>query len=455
MFSETTPTVDDLSSAEEEEERRKRIRGKPKRKIVAAAVAAANHANNNRDSGAHDEKTFTYYDEIKQKATDSDLPPVPLEFKPYSEFVSRHQYLTYKNIEESKNACDQSGSYFTSGTSTTAASTAGSFEALARSFTVGTASVGSSSSLSSSSSSSGDVCGNLISEAKRRVREAHQEMCRVKPSQTIRIHKLLSQCALPVYHPRTLTADLILRATESKSVASSEKAISNQVESWMRRSDQAKLPHFSAKYEQRMLYEAGKWPLDVHSLDKIYAFPACRNGENCICQKVDFDVNTSPVGLSQKGFTMMGFMYKDQYDHFCSTGTAPSPANPCILCVRKYLVDLVCDLRLSKASYREMAKLDDSVAPVDYVNCILGLYFNSVDCDGGYFRRATLLPKGDGEPIIGPLVQMNLTSLRLAEEPVTKRRFIDQSRIVWSPPKPDKPFIGETVKHFSPGAAKF
>ena len=396
-------TDDDLSSAAEEEEKRRKARGKPKRKIMAAATAASASA------------IPPTYSDCKSK---DEQPPRELKFRPFTEFIEENKHMSYENPDDAMAVCEKSASYFNH---------TSSFASLGDSL--------------SSLSSNDANCGYRISEAKRRAREEHKRMVQSKPADSVILQALLQRCFAPVFHPENLTADWIGGSAEAKTAETSEKAMSDRLEGFLKRSQQVSLPHFTASYDQSMLYEAGGWVIGGKKL----VFPACRNGEECIAKKIDFPIVGSLP--SQTGFSLMAFMYPDQHKRFLDTGIPPNSRNPCLLCVRDSLTQLVCHLRLMKAS-------GASAGLPDVTNCVLGLFYNSVDCEDGYFKRYVLIPKGDSEPIIAPLVTLNAMSLTLRIDLFTRRRYLDQRKIMWQAPKVPQPTVGETVTHFSKGAAR-
>jgi len=152
-------------------------------------------------------------------------------------------------------------------------------------------------------------------------------------------------------------------------------------------------------------------------------------------------------------FTMAGFFYEDQLEACLKDGSTPSPPNPCICCVRDSLTELSCYLKSIQASKDEASAVSTASVPnLDIKTTSLGLYRNSVDCLGGYFRcymgGASAGGSMDNRPITSPILPLNRTSLTLRRD-AEGRRWLDQSKLAWKPIDALAPEIGENVRHFS------
>jgi hypothetical protein len=118
--------------------------------------------------------------------------------------------------------------------------------------------------------------------------------------------------------------------------------------------------------------------------------------------------------------------------------------------VRDTLIELSCYLKSIQASKDEQHC--DGAPQIEIKTTSLGLYRNSVDCPGGYFRcymgGASAGGSMDNRPIISPILPLNRTSLTLRRD-AEGRRWLDQSKLVWRPTDTLAPGIGENVKLFS------
>ena len=271
-----------------------------------------------------------------------------------------------------------------------------------------------------------------------------------------------------MYHPRGVSDSVALSGLASSS-EDYDKAVSAKLESDLKRKVVV-LPHFSAEYEQSQLREAGEW---THpDTNKKMKFPACANGSKCICHQVSFPMGSDEyrarllrsgipedkIAPFSQGFTMMGFFYEDQLQAFLKDGSVPYPANPCICCVRDSLTELSCYLKFIQAMDEKESEEDhphsnsnNSAPDLEFKTTCLGLFRNSIECPGGYFRcymgGSSATGTMDNRPIISPILALNRESLSLRRD-AEGRRWLDQSKLIWRPSDIPTPGIAENVKLF-------
>jgi hypothetical protein len=194
----------------------------------------------------------------------------------------------------------------------------------------------------------------------------------------------------------------------------------------------------TAQHECELLKEAGQFR---HSNGRVYQFPACVNGKECVAGKGDLLI----TGLSQP-IVLMGFMFESEYTEFLHSSKAPKGIRPCVLCCRCHLVRLTMTFRGIVMRGGDGLLVKDGAENERRVTQILQCYRNLEDAEGGYFREYMLHPQLN-EPMIDPIVRMNKLRLR-ANKDEHGRWCIDQSALIYTKPVVPEHRMGESLQSF-------
>jgi len=417
--------MSDVSSAEEETKRRFRVRHKQKRKHQPAAEL----------------KVPDVLDDMAEYTTmeEEDMP----KLKSIQEFAQQHAHTAIP-IDQQKPMCEEAEPYMSQSMSL--------FHSIASSAPAASAAAAPASASSSSSSSS----SGLIPDVQARLIEEQKRACNVKPAQSFLYTRLVNQLWNPVFYcENAASSSSSSNSAFSAMLGESEDQTSQRLQEALRRR-QVHLPIMPASLESELLAEGGKF---IHC-GREYDFPKCVNGNRCIAMQIDFPL-ADPVDAfrSQKPqrFILTSLMFKEEYEAFILNRTPPSCIRPCIACCRNTLVQIVAVTRYTNACASASAADGDNTNNIDHSvprvqievkKHVFQLYRNLVDQQNGYFKEYMFIPKIGDEAVIDPICLLSKQSLMLR---VTKegRRYLDQSRIVYQPPRVPIPRIGESLQVFS------
>jgi len=210
--------------------------------------------------------------------------------------------------------------------------------------------------------------------------------------------------------------------------------------------------------ENDLLCESGYWThvaLEAQYSDyRKFAFPPCANGDECIgCNERFYKLIkncNAPILLTQ-------VLFRDEYLDLLRKGRVDPgiPKRPCVLCCRYTLGDWITFLRANTMmGLRERSTIGSNPTPntnqFDQFELrtkqVHQFYRNPEDCKNGYSREFMIQPKNN-EPIIAPLVALNLTMLQMKTLP-NGRRAIDQSALLYKPPEKPVPRTAENMRVF-------
>lgn len=192
----------------------------------------------------------------------------------------------------------------------------------------------------------------------------------------------------------------------------------------------------SAEFESSLLAEGGE-RMDVNGV--VRKFPTCRYGESCVGSTHRIRGLESPVQFT-------ALMFPDEYKLFLQNGTVPRVQRPCILCCRWILVvwNILCRDLLMQGKQGVLKPSEDKPWHMESTQCVQ-LYYNTMDREGGYYSHYCVTPNVR-EPLLQPMVRFNRSKLRAFLH--NNRWYIDQRALVWKPPQPPQPQIGESVRNF-------
>ena len=197
------------------------------------------------------------------------------------------------------------------------------------------------------------------------------------------------------------------------------------------------LPEQGADLENELLCEAGEW--SHPATNKIYVFPACQYGLCCVTQQ---ELVHELKGLDRP-MTLMQIMYRQEYKQFLKFGVLPTmPQRPCVLCARQALGEYVTTLRAD----RMHGASNKGQNFQDLSKQVLQWYRNPQNTANGYDQNF-MLPAQQHEPIIHPVVTLNLAQLE-CKQLANGRRHIDQSSLLYVEPQEPRPGVGEQLSAF-------
>lgn len=202
------------------------------------------------------------------------------------------------------------------------------------------------------------------------------------------------------------------------------------------------VPIQGAAHESRQLIQAGTFGDGEHRR----TLPPCMFGAACVASTYPIEGLTEPIVL-------MRTMSPTQLARLLATNEQPPGRAPCVLCHRNAVEEYVYYVRAMAMQPPAHATLQLEHAHPDEV---LQLWCNKVDCDDGYVSRYVLRPLGGGtkEIVVEPMCCVTGHGIRAHEHRAGEPWRLDQSRLVWRPPEPLEPHIGERVSDFSNGAAR-
>lgn len=197
----------------------------------------------------------------------------------------------------------------------------------------------------------------------------------------------------------------------------------------------------SASLESSLLVQAGVFPLN----GRMYHFPECRQGAKCVGTTLKHSIPnlTEPIRL-------MSMMHEDEYKQFIRNQVVPKNNRPCVLCCRYIATSWVHFSRFLKMndSADQLLANDKTTSHGLTFTRTIQLYWNMPDREGGYFREYMLFPSNN-EPILQPIVCMNLMNLKAVKNKDAGGQWrIDQDAIIWKPNAIQKPRIGEVLQDF-------
>lgn len=206
----------------------------------------------------------------------------------------------------------------------------------------------------------------------------------------------------------------------------------------MLRTGVLQLPIAPVVLENELLHEAGEWR--HHKNGQTYHFPPCSFGEDCLANK---HLVGKIAGLN-KPMILMQFMFLEEYWEFYQHQKSSFPPRPCVLCCRDSLGDFVTFLRANQMQGKQlMTQRAQFELKSDQV---MQFYRNLQGQENGYDSHF-MLPTKLGEPIIESILTLNTCMLKCVTLE-TGRRRIDQSALIWHPPKNPVPRVGESLRHF-------
>lgn len=425
----------DLSSAEEEGQRRQRVRTKQKRKNAPAAALTL----------PPPATTVARYDHIQ----DDELPVL----RTISDFSKEYDH-TLVPPSRLKPDCESAEGYLSAPLSLMEAA----------------ATAPQAASVASGSSSSSTASGTLIPDIQARRKQDHLAACRVVPAQVAIFKRILSQLWQPVFFRADAFQSSQTDALEGAN--DNEDQASRRLQEALRRR-QLTLPVMTATLEQELLAEAGTFEFE----GEMYTFPVCMNGERCIANQVEFPLgqNRFPEGMAwgsnPQRFILTSLMYQEEYEAFIREKKPPDFIRPCVACCRHALIELVSAIRYTRACVGSASSSSSSSSSASSSNEsdwsvsrvqmaikreVFQLYRNLVNHPEGYFSEYMYIPKvgGGDEPVIDPICQLSKSSMLLRCTP-QGRRYLDQSKIVYSAPQAPPVRIGEPLQVFSRGAGRF
>lgn len=205
------------------------------------------------------------------------------------------------------------------------------------------------------------------------------------------------------------------------------------------------LPLLTSDLETCLLREAGIWTYN----GQMYEWPACQNGTACQCMQLSFAGDLLP-GRTHNKFICTAMMYDNELDHFLTTQQSPHVRRPCIVCLRITLVDYVTLVR----ALTNEADVPSALKFEDHTQSVFQIYANRAGIVGGYHTEYCLHPTPN-ESIVEPvcMIQTHLLRVRPCEHD-GGRICLDQSAMVFTPPDPTRPRMGETGQHFHKGDNK-
>lgn len=251
----------------------------------------------------------------------------------------------------------------------------------------------------------------------------------VDPWQVVSFNEMLQSLPRPKYNFRSL--DRQFDATHQQLIDSL-------------RQGKVELPLLTAEFESELLAESGTFR---HRKGAVVSYPACRRGNECVCMTMGIpgmeltENKTNNTGR----FICTAFMYPEEYRNLIYKGVVPRGDRECILCCRYLLSRWITFLRgmdMAGESGTE-ANFQFQIDP----SHVYQLYYNLCDRPMGYYRHCMLIPRPE-ETLISPICMLNLSLLKVQRDPVTGRRIINQSLLIYQQPVEAVPQLGERMNFF-------
>jgi len=133
---------------------------------------------------------------------------------------------------------------------------------------------------------------------------------------------------------------------------------------------------------------------------------------------------------------LMQWMSPSTWARFLLDGVPPTIKRHCVLCMR-YMISLWV-----------MALNGDSLNVLVDPTLIMHGYCNLYDEPDGYVKDCMVFPFGGGRRyngLVSPFAVMSSYHLYWYQDPLTGRPRVDQRGMVWQPPTPLMPVVGETL----------
>ncbi len=194
----------------------------------------------------------------------------------------------------------------------------------------------------------------------------------------------------------------------------------------------------TATHESDLLIAAGR---GVHprSNGRVVEFPVCKARDGCVAVvygrqiRVDGGSGLEPPPR----VPMMQYMTETELKSILAGSIPFIQPRHCVLCTRFLIEDLLLEARGGASG---------GAMPTHH---ILQSYHNSEGDTDGYISSYVNRPM-PGQPYMGlvaGIAAFNVSVLRWTKAP-DGRPMIDQSRMVWRPSDPLKPYVGETLRNF-------
>ncbi len=206
--------------------------------------------------------------------------------------------------------------------------------------------------------------------------------------------------------------------------------------------DKFNLPLFTADHMQQMVREAGVFD--------NYVWPACKFESTCVGNTTGW-VNAYEAG-KPGGFTLMAFMWPEEYEEFKKYKVPPTEKRPCVLCLCSSLARFTMFARAN--AFLNPGELDRGGGGgfEDFKIPTFQVFRCLVDQEGGFYKTYTLSDPKNNDIFIVPLPKVNKSSTPLRIESVNRRAYMDLSVIRWKPSRiPISPNMGEKEKDFHRG----
>lgn len=198
----------------------------------------------------------------------------------------------------------------------------------------------------------------------------------------------------------------------------------------------AYFPLFTAQYENELMREAGRFPI---AGGQMRNFPPCKNGRTCKANTTQLPGLADLPHPQRPDFILTMIMYPHEYDNFMQTNNAPRDARPCILCHRYILSIHTLHVR----RHPHLVQIDNGA--------VFQLYRNSCDSTDGYFHNYLMIPDSDRYEGFMDMVaafRRTLLSVNHLGPDADFRRYVDQSAMIYRPPDPPEPYVGESLSDF-------
>lgn len=197
----------------------------------------------------------------------------------------------------------------------------------------------------------------------------------------------------------------------------------------------ASLPVYSAAHESKLLVQSGTFEV---APGVPRTFPPCVRGQQCVAW-ADYDAFP---GLTDK-IVMCRAMTPQEWTSFCTNPAFQfATPNECVLCHRSNVSEYVYFRRAAAASMGS--------ASLPAVG-VCQKWVNRFNAPNEYDGHHILMPRTP-EVIVAPLVEVNRGGLvRAIRNPKNGQWIMDQRALLWHPPPPIEPYLGESMQSFCGG----
>lgn len=207
------------------------------------------------------------------------------------------------------------------------------------------------------------------------------------------------------------------------------------------RSKQLHLHQMPAWLESKLLVEAGEFQMENGNYRK---FPSCSQEKSCVGY-------TLQIRGQYRSCCYVSLMFHDEWNAFIHEHRQPIEKRPCILCYRRWYTQLLITNRQINLDLLDQQAVKNPESLKFYsslpANMIFQTYYNLMNEVEGYLFPYMLIPQNN-EPLLQPVCALNLNMLKIIIDPITKQQKVDQSAMIFHPPKLNSLIIGESVQNF-------